>query len=185
MFHLLDQHGVAVQSFGSMERFERPPFPNYRLAFTGSDLWSSMGFDYDFAMFDGQGVERRRIRADRPWFTATDDRDSPTAIGPIHVDAKGLLWVTGLVSVAGWRDRLPGTNAPIRISADDFALVRSGIIEVVDPAAGRIVASTEFAGFIQAFVGDGRIAAFRVSSDGVPRTEIWRISLVGYPPTIR
>jgi hypothetical protein len=57
-------------------------------------------------------------------------------------------------------------------------VLRNSVVEVMDPRAGRLVATAKFPGYIVGFVGDDRVLATLEDARGIPRAQIWKMILL-------
>ena len=99
------------------------------------------------------------------------------------VDDDGLLWVLAsqprLDTQDVWKD-IPSFEGAreVRVASmpADYKLNRT-VIEVIDPAARRVLSRHTFDGYIIDILPDQRLASFVETEDGVPILRIHRVSL--------
>ena len=120
------------------------------------------------------GDEGRTLELQLDWFEPWDDADvnalriRPHTTG-ITVDSAGLVWVRALLPTG---DRY-GTGG--RLSISDAERVFTTMIEVVDPAAGAIVAEGRFEGpFVRPLGSTGLWVTAREDGEGDLVFDLWR-----------
>jgi hypothetical protein len=164
---------------------------------------------YEIGLWHESGRELERLPVRSSWFEAwhrDPPRSGPVVDGVIRLDAQaarpttppdprltsigedasGLLWVTAFVPSADWTPPPPG---PAFVSPQDTAHLRAlrehtrrsfdTIIEVIDPAEGRLLASTRLRGTNLTSLGAGRY--YQLQNDprtGLVQLQMWSASLV-------
>ena len=58
-----------------------------------------------------------------------------------------------------------------------FELLKTTIVDVIDPKTRRLVASTPFPKFASRWIDESRILVPTDSASGIPRAEVWRVTL--------
>jgi hypothetical protein len=94
----------------------------------------------------------------------------------------GLLWTVTLVADADWstavRDatRRPAPGGQSAVSSIDYQQLFDAIIEVIDPASGRLIASRRIPQFVAAVAGNGHLLSAREESGSI-LVEVLRVQL--------
>jgi hypothetical protein len=163
----------------------------YRFAgASGGAFWAATGrCAYDLIEYSLDGRERRRLERRPDWYPessrgsiGTRTRPPDPHIADIERDASGLLWVYIRTPRSTWKEmweavsRGTGELASAKMEWEKLYDLR---IEVIDLAAGRVVARQSFAGYLMNAL-PGQRAAFRQRlSDGDERTVIREFRLTG------
>jgi hypothetical protein len=99
----------------------------------------------------------------------------------VQVDSAGLLWVLYSVAAAEWHRGLV-LDDPDRGTywVKDWNLVFDSVIDVIDPAAGTLLASVRHDEFFWGWVGEGLLPSFRWSGPHSlqPRIHVWKVELL-------
>ena len=192
--HFARADGRVLRSFGTdrpirLPRHE-PAFQTRRLASDGQGgLWSAYWTGrYRLEHWDSSGKLLTTIERDADWYppytqilAATPDRAPQAQLQGMAVDARGRIWTLLRRPAPRWRDGV--SAAPRRVEGalayrvDDRAW--ASVLEVIEPATGRLVASTVLDGLFDYVVGPGLIGAYREDASGIPRIELWRVELQG------
>jgi hypothetical protein len=53
----------------------------------------------------------------------------------------------------------------------------TSVVEVLDPAAARLLGTVRVTGFPIRFIGDSRFATYREDAEGVPWVDVWELSI--------
>ncbi len=194
--HLLDADGNIVTSFGADPAVYRPDVTGLLLravALGGpTSVWSAARDEYLLELWDvATGRRLWQVTRDADWFRPhledpplSPNRTPAPRIASIHQASDGLLWVAIRVPSPRWKDFIehrPGPyNPPLYIPVDLDA-VYDTVIEVIDPAAGRLIASQRVSQVLGAFLGDGLVRSLQEDKDGNPVTEIWRVQVNKQP----
>jgi hypothetical protein len=148
-FHLADAIGALGRSFGALTA-EEEHLPDlgteaHRKSAVGErTFWVTpppgAPKGYLLEEWTVDGVLRRVIRRDAPWIRPADGEPAVPEPYPyfesIHVDSRGLLWISIVVKDPRWR--------PLRRGEDDDGMASELYdfrYEVIDPDAGVLVAS--------------------------------------------
>jgi hypothetical protein len=94
-----------------------------------------------------------------------------------------MLWTFARVADSNWADALETVKDPYgrpRVgvpqgSQSDFY---DSIIEVIDPATGRLLASTRIGAALYALLPGNYAASYREDEGGNPFIDIWRFEMV-------
>jgi hypothetical protein len=155
--HVMSPDGERVRSFGN-PTYEIPhidPYYHHRaLAWAGSEeVWIGGWHRYYIELWSLAGERIRTFIRDVDWFRfAIPGSGGPRpVVNALQQDSSGLLWVHGRVPAA-----LGVTDAPNGL--DPF-------VEVIDPAAGQVLASVRLRGQSTPFFGNQLIGFLSVDLD--------------------
>ncbi|MEX0892023.1 MAG: hypothetical protein WEB88_07615 [Gemmatimonadota bacterium] len=139
----------------------------------------------DDTAFDGE-VRQVYLR-EAPWFEEPNQRMRRSSQPPqpriraVREDAGGLLWVYISVAAPTWREGYPvleGTGPrDVRESEYSYEKLYQTTVEVIDPAAGRVLARRTIPNYIVSPVGDDRAAIYDTTEIGEPLVRIVRLRL--------
>jgi hypothetical protein len=179
--HVLDHNGLVLRSFGD-------GFSNTTIAAptSGASAWVAWMDRYELVHIDTAGKVLARLQRNAPWLPADrpsywDYKGPPLpSLSALRVASDGLLWLLGHEPGPRWREAIPeirsdGTIDPTRMQIE---VLRNSVVEVMDPRAGRLVATAKFPGYIVGFVGDDRVLATLEDARGIPRAPIWKMILL-------
>ncbi len=195
--HLVGIDGKIARSFGAEN-------PEYRredsqlmwrtIAPAGGDrVWAAHLAKYVLELWDFEGRKLRELVRDVPWFEPQNHfgfrNDDPGArptpgILDLRMDSSGNLWVVVLVADENWKSGLGNVRGmygrQTRGVSDENAYYDS-IIDVIDPATGRLIASQRFDQRLQ-WVGETEYASsYRQNGAGVPFVDVFRVTLIPNP----
>jgi len=187
--HLLDSLGSVSRSFGA-----DPPIQDWgnsskvrrTLAASGRDaVWAGERTRYSFERWTVQGNRTHSFWSDVPWyppherFGRKSDRSSPPNPGiyAIHEDSRGLVWLAIRVPDENWEEAYEQGRDPYGrerwVARDDNKLYDT-IVEVVDPLAGRVMASGRHPLAVWGFTNEGQLVFNRYLGDLSHVVEIWK-----------
>jgi hypothetical protein len=191
--HIYSPTGQWVRSFGgsgSAMDGAAPP-PSVRFApVRGDSFWIADRGRYEMQLWTARGSTpiARLIRVASffepytPTFArfARDGRILPFIAGLRRGDS-GLLWVSLYLADPAHRPSPSVSTAPTSIAVADYPSVFEGMIEILDPDAGSLVASFALPQPVQ-FVEAPRAGRVRVyapaeTSDGYRSFGVWRITV--------
>jgi hypothetical protein len=190
--HTVDEQGHLQRSFGSFDdvaiyRGDLQYLMWRRMAPAGvNGVWAAPPNRYVIELWDTNGERQRELLRDADWFKPytervppTPDRPPPPALSSLHLDATGKLWVAIAVPALDWADRLgPAVETPYgkqyRASNPE---AWDTVIEVIDPAGGRVVASQRVSPLVSGFIDDEHVYAYREDDEGVPFIDVWQLRL--------
>jgi hypothetical protein len=125
----------------------------------------------------------RRVEWFRPsedyWLPTPERPPAPRLMG-VWEDSAGLVWTIAHVGDRRWRR---GLGNGIRIEGQtaypitDQQRVYDSVLEVIDPVAGRLLASRRFSGTFDLVVQPNLLAAIREAAAGWLYLEIWSVQL--------
>lgn len=196
--HLLGPDGAVLRSFGS-DRPEDVPGQSIdlrKLALAGPDaVWAGHLTRYRLERWSLEGARQAALVRDVPWFPPyTDMRWRPDQpphpiLMALRQDAAGRLWTVVRVADARWRDARPLVADTLLARRNPAArydpeALYDTMVEVMDPACGRVLLSRRFPGLIAGFLDDGRMISWSDRPGGHPRLTVWRVDAAfdGAPP---
>lgn len=192
--HAIRQDGTLQRSYGAEDttRYVRAPFALSRAVAVDSQgrTWAARRTSYHLELWDTHGTKQLDLRSAVPWFEPwrIDEPLSPdtpplTWIQAIRVDDDGRLWVLFRISSEEFASSLVPENSArgkyYRIA--DYSLAFDTIIEVIDPVAGRLIASTRVDAYLTNFVDDASALGVREDPLGVPLLDVYRVQLKEEP----
>lgn len=151
-------------------------------------LWASGAAGYALYQWTTAGALERSWYREPEWLpqprvtSLGSPTIAPTAmIGGISVDSAGLLWVFARIPGRTWRDGWPRV-APgtMEVRSRDIVMDKlyTTLIEVIDPAKGRVVARQARDEYIVNALPDAGAVFYRTDADGYARVVIRRLGLV-------
>jgi hypothetical protein len=187
--YLRDRTGTLIRQLSPTTSPSRPTrlLASAEATSVGS-LWVAEGSilrsdGYSVLLVDTLGAARRIYRLTPTWW------ESVQSFGPMRMIASGadtlsrpLPWLRSLREDS--RGRL---HVLTRIAKRDWQNVRldeenqegnyTSLLEIIDPRAGRLVASVRVVGAPVAVVGDDRFVTYREDRDGYPHIDVWRVRI--------
>ncbi len=186
--HLMHPDGTLGQSFGSASGAYRVDasllLNRYITHAGGTEIWDIPWLAYQASRWGSSGATLH-LQRDVPWFrTVTDIRPpgqqrppSPWVMG-IWMDQARQLWVMLRVPDENWR---PQAGAVARRSDGPgviaFDREYDTIIEILDPATGRVIATERFDQALWRLMPGGLVSWYREEEDGEPHLEVWQLTL--------
>lgn len=193
--HVFGHEGTHLGSFGDDGqgyRFDRDAPMLRLLAGAGpSRIWAAHAGEYRIERWALDGRRDSDFRREVDWFSSPNlrgvyaDPDTPPEpwVAGVQQDLLGRLWIAVHVADEEWYEGVSteqnaeGSYFPL----PDRAGFQDTMIEVIDPAAGRVLASTRFEYPVATFVDASHFAVYRESEAGVPTIEIWHFDFTGAP----
>lgn len=189
--HEFDADGTLARSFGRENRTydstTRPQMYQVLAASGDGSLWAADVVRYRIERWNRTGERMLAFEGQRSWFQpegqvsfVSRTHPPPPNIISIVEDAAGLLWLLASVPDPRWRDALgegPREGREPGVSVSDWVRFTDTIVEVIDPVAGRVVATQRF-DWPLAFIDSSHVAAFNATRTGEPYLKVWRIELV-------
>ena len=187
---LAGPRAAIAESFGAEGRPLSPDEDpeGYVVARAGPDrLWSTQSALYRLSLWSMRGQKLTTLERRAPWFPPppTSGMGSPTMppsprIRTMYQDADGLLWVFITVASPRWREYWP--PAPPRGRGGELGERASSVeaterlyvtrVEVLDPAAGRVVARTDLDFWVIDAAAGQQLAIYRVDANDEPLVTI-------------
>lgn len=195
--HTVDGRGKAVRSFDELPGGYGTPGSDVKLMRNvgrGRDgtVWSAHYSKYQVDLWNpATGGKLRSLVRNAEWFpehvqgsrTNPEEPALPRIIG-VAEDQRGRLWIMISVASDGWPAGLVKTADDAHPEFGEYTLpndldnVFDTVVEVIDPVAGRVIASATFdEAFL--FVGAGWAASQEDGASLAPRLQIWRLTLNG------
>ena len=144
-------------------------------------FWSSVSNRYQIELLDRTGTAHQILTRRTLWFVPWDsvprvtrERSAPEpTLGPLREDSDGLLWCLARVADPKWKE--VDTRGPASVAM--FNGLDDGMISVIDPRAGVVLAERRLAGSV-GFVGQTDLVfSQEEDSDGYVTLHIQRVQL--------
>ena len=184
--HVVAEDGSIVRSFGATDegyRYDQPYWYWRSLAAASSrHVWAAHFNRYEIDLWDvATGRLLKTIVRDADWFPAWKEMQAESPVlTSLRVDSRGYLWVVAIVfdpAAPALPPSSPGEGRRPSIDPADQNRFFDTRIEVVDPASGRLVATSRFDRVFGSWVGD-RLGTRSASPSGESRPELWRVRFV-------
>lgn len=166
---------------------QRPEDRLYVLAVAGTrQVWGSRLGEYRLDQWNTKLTRVLSVHRDPKWWSKDySPMGTPTSpptpiIQRVLVDQNGLLWVFVRVAGKNWRDGWPashGEEVPNR--SMNFEKLFGTVIEVIDPAAGRVVTRSTLDFPVFSVIPGPRAIAYKPTPEGVPQLHVLNLSIVG------
>lgn len=187
---LLAWDGTQRAQYGPPRRGENP---THRMgAFAAVDaafVWSALRGEYTIELLGDDGAVHRQLTRRVDWFPPDTSATAYPWIAPprprIHamVVHDGLLWVLIRRAHRDWETRRRGVAGPTgpartqEIASIPIEALYEGVIEVLDPWTGRLIASREVGGGVLGFPAPGTLYEVVESESGEISIQVWRVGL--------
>lgn len=183
--HVVDSNGTVSASFGrsagsgfwaGMRSLSNP---------IGGAFWTARANSYELEQYSLQGKRLKVLRRDVEWFAPWQDWNGepevsappPRIMSVAQDSASGLLWVLILTADRNWKPASSSNSGEKALSTTrDLAGLFDGIVEVVDPDRGTVVASERFSGFLLQLLAAGTVVELS-DQDGATVVNIWQVQL--------
>jgi len=189
--HRVTAEGVIGSSFGADVARRVPGEASGFRVLAAADsgrVWAAHLSRYRLERWTLDGARDRAIARVAPWFTppatvrplGPDSPPRPQLLA-VHQDAAGRLWTLARVADPAWRTtlrRVADRRGRAAYAAADLERLVDTVVEVFDPACGRLLASQRAPGLLARFIGDGHIAGWRATRGARPRLDVWRVELL-------
>jgi hypothetical protein len=193
--HLLSFRSSEAQIFksfgldkGDLLPGREPDLQQVLAPSTEQRFWAADVSRYRVGLWSPNGTNLLTLERKPEWFPSRVDFGvgSPTTPPPPAVTALSegsdrLLWVFTRVPSLHWRDAWPafpqGTRSEIPVSEVAFEKFFRTMIEVIDPAAGRVMARSVFESLIVSAVAQDQVAAYSLDPDGYTVITVYRVRL--------
>jgi hypothetical protein len=185
--HAFDGSGKFQRSFGADNPIFDPRTIPRRAITPASDstVWSALTNRYALELWSpADGMKHLEVVRDAEWFPPYDTRPPLSRDNPPHpevidvaMDHRGWLWTIIRVADRRWRRGLePGPEGGFVAEREED--VYDTIIEIIDLARRRIVASGRFPQALRPFVEPEHDYAFSYRTENdIPRIDVWRVRL--------
>jgi hypothetical protein len=138
--------------------------------------WVQNRYQVDEIGLDGAVRRRfvRKIRWFEPWTASAPALVPMPRVATVREGTDGRLWIIIHVPDSRW----DATNGPSDIkAAKDYNDLYDSIIEILDPASGKLVVSQRFPEMLWS-VSDGLIASLRDDQDGRVLIDLWKMNII-------
>ncbi|HEX7052018.1 MAG TPA: 6-bladed beta-propeller [Longimicrobiales bacterium] len=189
--HALLADGDSIISFGSESPVVRPDMrylQERRISPSDGDrVWSAYESQYLIELWDVSGTKVKGFYRSVDWFppypvhhTITPDNAPYPVLAAIREGGGGRLWVATSVADLDWRDALgeltEGPEGPY-YPVEDYSRLLDTMIEIIDPASGRLVLSQRISQMVVAILNGDTVVSYRTDVDGVPFLDVWGVSV--------
>lgn len=148
--------------------------PRHRLTGPrGGRFWTAWESAYDLRQWTVEGTLLRTIERRPTWFPGIapisyDWRNEPppSYVGGLYEDDEGLLWVFIRVASPRWREAWANAPTHVNEARGDPELLYTTLLEIVDPAAGRVVARQSIDHYLVGVLPDSRVAFYETTDRG-------------------
>ena len=150
-------------------------------------FWAAHYDSYTLELWTTSGRMLRRLVRRPEWFEIADTRTLAGRINPfphdLQIDSAGNLWVMFHVRNRNWQTlAIEGPPAipdmpNLQSKTGSFYDLISGVIEVIDPERGIVLASLRTEKIVPGFAGPGRVYTYNEDELGRVRITISRIEL--------
>jgi hypothetical protein len=184
--HVIDATGAPVRSFGKEVRSSTPASApsDARLLAVRDDttFWAAHAYRYEIELWSRTGRRLGSLLRDAPWFPPYQEGSMLHLPRPyiqgVFQDAVGLLWVHIAVPDPR-RPAMPRIENNAAAGAARSNATYNTIIEVIDPAAGTLLATARFQQFFHLAIQPGLLVMNVEDADGFEsRLHVWRLQLV-------
>lgn len=187
--HRLDRNGRFLRSFAELRGgYRRSDWTaTFRPMAPAADggVWVAYPNRYEIELWSADGRLRRTLVRDASWFrpwSAESNRDPrrqrprPAIVG-IRQDAAGRLWVSMRIADPRWTPapRVVGEEGTIQPPEADRLF--DTLVEVIDPASGRLIARAGNPGPPLAFIADDLVYRIVERADGSFGADVLRVQL--------
>lgn len=186
------EHDSLLQSFGSTTGFFRAdvPWASWRHLAPASreSVWAIRPTEYALEEWSIHGELLRELRRNASWFEPHTRRPSfhsdtapPPRVNDIQRDANGYLWILMGVADHNWQAGLElASEHPDgrQYVPSDLNKYFDTIIEVIEPAGSRVVASGRMDAYAQSFVGEHRVVSSHILENMTPVLHVWKLGIL-------
>ena len=189
--HLDDWEGALLREYGASALTPDGPYPPSAPALRDSShVWVPLSNAYVLELLGADGKVHQRLEGRVSWFPPDSgargypwqERPRPR-IYAVNVGSNGFLWVLIRRAHREWK---PQASAPVtrpmdpaalrRLGAHNMSEIFEGIIEVLDPRDGRLVASLEVGGGVLGFPAQDLLYEVKQDELGRVSIQLWRIA---------
>ncbi len=158
------------------------------IAQSARGLWAAPAHPYRIEHWTADGRNDHVIERTPAWPARTaggfGNRDTPppNSVNAIADFGDGRLWVFINTAASTWREGWPKGEGELRASAFSFEKMVRTLVEVIDPASGRVLARRQLDEWIVATLPGHKAVIYMVGADDIPRLRVVRLALEGTPP---
>jgi hypothetical protein len=192
LFSLLGARATLLRSLDTLPsaiQRQNPSLLSRRIAYRDdANIWAANAYQYRVVEIKRTGDPIRTLERRPAWFSAPTmrpnggpNRAPEPSIQTLSIDSAGRLWVYLHQAASTWKEAwpaLPQGTSEVAIRAIKFDKLFRTVIEVIDPAAERVVVRAELEGVTIAALPDQRVALYRVLPDGTPFVSIVKLAIV-------
>lgn len=158
-----------------------------RLASSRTGMWSARHWRYQIDHWSRDFALDRRLIREPAWFPDElrglgPGQPPPPRLYDVVEDDEGRVWAFSAVPAPTWREAWPDRRADgsveTRMAAVAFEKLYRTIVEVIDPAVGRVVARAELDQVVVAALPGLLAVLHTADADGIVRLKVVRLSLL-------
>jgi hypothetical protein len=176
---IYDGQGRLVKSFGAPTAKDSDPFSIARGSLVeGPDgsLWSPLHTKRVIEQWNPSGELMLSLtREIDPALTTHADQRHPVTLTDIAIDPDGRLWVSYRIPTGESRKVMRATEGGGQAEMEER--IYHSLIELIDPAAGKVIASQTFPGSWMRFLSAGYVYTIEESKDGMARLSVLELSV--------
>jgi hypothetical protein len=184
--HAMNLTGDLTASFGFQGTIIGRPARadlSQKVAVDGQAVWTSPQSQYTLTEWTMENRILAILRIATPHFPDVDitrppvsplaERPDP-ALRDIIVSPEGMLWTLAQVASPDWRAAPPG----VRLEVSNWDRYFKDVLQVIDPEAGRIMATRWLPAGFFGFGSSNTIHSVEETADGYITLKVWRMRLV-------
>ena len=190
--HRINSKGEIVRSFGALAPVVVPGEQRARRA-SGpggvNSFWHGEANRYDIERWTIDGKPDVILSRTAAWFAPYAPREgsyNPQVVKPrprlrrITQTQDTVVWVGVDVADASWKQVSNASpDSEMRMGViDDYLALYDTVLEAINPATGRLLASTRVDAPLHRFFGDGFTFSHRADSAGYRFLDVWQFRLV-------
>lgn len=181
-FHVTDDSGVVIRSFGSDSAQQWPP-PYALTPSTGGAFWATPYMQHRFERWTTSGTQTLVIDTLPAWYAYPPrNKPLPRSIVNAFREVDGRLWVVSMVPVPNIDDVVrEATGRKNRASEGGPRLpmekMYTSVIEAYDAMSGKLIAELTIRAFAVAFIDDRHFMIYSINKDDLAQLEIWEMKL--------
>jgi hypothetical protein len=139
-------------------------------------VWSVPAGTYRITRFDVNGRTIQELTRTAEWFVQREPEEPRALVIAIREDSDGRLWVASRVKRDDWRRHKPAgvADGEGRLSSAGLHELFDTMLEIVDPAAGRLIVAQRVPGLLVGLFEHGHLALYSEDSEGTPRLAVIR-----------
>lgn len=182
------EDGPVLRCFGADSGPVRRDRPHNRMRAVaaserGEGVWSARVNRYELAYFDSLGTQQLRITRHAPWFPGWDAEPPgayksvppPPRIWGLAITPGGYLAIFALVPDSTWSPPTSARETPLSAASVDQYF--DTVIEVLDPADGRMLGHLRHDIPLRPVHGTQLAYGIRVEPSGNERMDVYRLNI--------
>lgn len=191
--HTISATGRIERSYGVDVAFYRSDLADALMrsvaAASDSTFWSANHSEYRIEQWHMNGKRLRAMHRNPSWFSVWNVSANPhpdslpqSAILSVSPDSAGRLWVISRLADSRWRTALERdtTTNRGRYRVRDHEMYWDTLVDVIEPATGRVLASQRFDAAFGLFFSRQHVLLAAEASDGVLTLSLNKLAL-SYP----